>query len=291
MLIDLHVHSGYTQDVPFTLKELVGKAKQAGLDGLALTDVHTVGGLSEARELSRSEGLLVLVGFEAHTTRGHFLVFVPEPEQLPDLSTWLRFDEKGRCSYTSLAEAVEQQNGILIAAHPFDRSVPESPGDAVVRLAGVSAIEVLNAAKPTLVNELAEEVAAGAGLPGTGGSNAHDSLDQLGRYATLIRGPVENEADLIDRIREYDAWPAAVGKPAFPPQQKSRPRKPPPKDSKSRRKKDDRGRGRGRARSLPPSKFEGGRGRKSPQRKTGPSTQRGRHTTPRGRAPKKPRSS
>lgn len=248
MLIDLHVHSTHTRNVPFTVKELVQKAKQTGLDGLALTDVHTVGGLSEAREFSRSEGLLVLVGFEAHTTRGHFLVFVPEPGQLPDLSTWLRFDEQGLCSYTSLSEAVEQQNGILIAAHPFDRSVPESPGDAVVRLQGVSAVEVLNAGQPTLANELAEEVAAGAGLPGTGGSNAHDSLDQMGRYATLVRGPVENEADLIDRIREYDAWPAAIGDPAFPPPPKTRPRRPPARDSKSRGKKDDRGRGRGRGR-------------------------------------------
>lgn len=245
MLIDLHVHSTHTPNVPFTLMELVEKAKQAGLDGLALTDVHSVGGLSEARELSKSEGLLVLVGFEAHTTRGHFLVFVPEPEKLPDLSTWLRFDEQGRCSYTSLFEAVEQQNGILIAAHPFDRSVPESPGDSVVRLEGVSAVEVLNAAKPTLSNELAEEVAAGSGLPGTGGSNAHDSLDLLGRYATLVRGPVETEADLIDRIREYDVWPAAIGKPAFPPPKKSRPRD----DSrKPRGRKDSRGRDRDRGR-------------------------------------------
>jgi len=247
VLIDLHVHSTHTPDVPFTPKELVQKAKQAGLDGLALTDVHCVGGLSEARELSRSEGLLVLVGFEAHTTRGHFLVFVPEPEKLPDLSTWLRFDEQGRCSYTSLFEAIEQQNGILIAAHPFDRSVPESPGDSLVRLQGVSAVEVLNASKPTLSNELAEEVAAGAGLPGTGGSNAHDSLDLLGRYATLVRGPVESEADLIDRIREYDVWPAAIGKPAFPPPKKSRDRK--PRDIKNSRGSDrDRGRGRSRGR-------------------------------------------
>ena len=251
MLIDLHVHSAHTPEVPFTLKELVEKAQEAGLDGLALTDVHTVAGLTEARELSRSESFAVLVGFEAHTTRGHFLVFVPEPEKLPDLSTWLRFIEQGLCSYTSLFEAVEQQDGILIAAHPFDRSVPESPGDSVVRLEGVSAVEVLNASKPNLSNELAEEVASGAGLPGTGGSNAHDSLDHLGRYATLVRGPVESEADLIARIREYDVWPAAIGKPAFPPPKKSRPRDDSRAHDRSRDRSRDRDRGRGRGRGRP----------------------------------------
>jgi len=271
VLIDLHVHSVHTPEVSFALKELADRARQSGLDGLALTDVHSVAGLAEARELSSSGSFLVLVGFEAHTTRGHFLVFVPEPEKLPDISTWLRFDEQGRCSYTSLVEAVEQQDGILVAAHPFDRSVPESPGDSVVRLEGVSAIEVLNANKPVLVNELAEEVAAGAGLPGTGGTNAHDSLDQMGRYATLIRGPVDNEADLIDRIRNYDVWPVSIGKPAFPPPKRSRPRD----DSrKPRPKRDDRGRGRSRSRDR--------------DRKPGPSTRRGRQTTPRGRGkPKK----
>lgn len=266
MLIDLHVHSMHTENVPFILKELVERAKKAGLDGLALTDVHSVAGLGEARELSKSEGFLVLVGFEAHTTRGHFLVFVPEPEKLPDIHTWLRFDEQNRCSYTSLFEAVEQLDGVLVAAHPFDRSVPESPGDAVVRLEGVAAVEVLNAGKPDLSNELAEEVAAGAGLPGTGGSNAHDSLDKMGRYATLVRGPVDCEADLIDSIRKYDVWPVAIGKPAFPPPKRSRSR--PRDDTKRPRPKKD-----GRARSR-------GRGR---DRKPGPSTRRGRQTTPRGR--------
>jgi len=247
------------------LKELIDRAKQTGLDGLALTDVHSVAGLAEARELSRSEGFLVLVGFEAHTTRGHFLVFVPEPEKLPDISTWLRFDEQGRCSYTSLFEAVEQLDGILVAAHPFDRSVPESPGDSIVRLEGVSAIEVLNAGKPTLTNELAEEVAAGAGLPGTGGTNAHDSLDQMGRYATLVRGPVAGEADLIDSIRSCDVWPVAIGKPAFPPPKRSRPR-PHDDTKKPRPKRDDRGRGRGRERERGRKPGRGrGRGRGKPR--------------------------
>jgi predicted metal-dependent phosphoesterase TrpH len=281
VLIDLHVHSSRTLNVPFSLKELVQKAREAGLDALALTDVHTVGGLPEARELSESEGLLVLVGFEAHTTRGHFLVFVPEPEKLPDLSNWLRFNEQGRCSYTSLFEAVERLDGILIAAHPFDRSVPESPGDSVVRLEGVAAVEVLNASKPTLSNELAEEVAAGAGLPGTGGSNAHDSLDQLGRYATLVRGPVQSEADLIDRIREYDAWPVSIGQPAFPPPPK---RKPSSRETKPRGKQDtrdrsrdrDRGRDRGRGRER---ERERGRGReRGRERERGPGRGRPKKT-------------
>jgi len=165
VLIDLHVHSAHTPEVPFTLKELVDRAKQAGLDGLALTDVHSVAGLAEARELSRSEGLPVLVGFEAHTTRGHFLVFVPEPEKLPDISTWLRFDEQGRCSYASLFEAVEQLDGILVAAHPFDRSVPESPGDSIVRLEGVSAIEVTLSG----INKIAESA-----------NSASDVIQRLG---------------------------------------------------------------------------------------------------------------
>jgi hypothetical protein len=88
----------------------------------------------------------------------------------------------------------------------------------------------------------------------------------MGRYATLVRGPVKCEADLIDRIRKYDVWPASIGKPAFPPPKRSRPRD----DKKGpRARKDDRGRGRGRERERGRDRKRGrgpGRGRGRPKK-------------------------
>lgn len=215
MLIDFHVHSNHTPGVKYNIAELANRVKTTGLDGFCLTDMHTVAGVREAKELAGAEGLLALVGFEARTERGHYLVVVPEPERLPELTTWLRTDDQERFAYHSLVEAVEGRDGILVAAHPYDRNVAEAPGDGLVQLDGISAVEVLNATRPRLVNELAEEVATGVGLPAVGGSDARTDLDLVGRFATLVRGPVQDEVDFIDRVRSFDVWPVALGKPAF----------------------------------------------------------------------------
>ncbi len=211
MFIDFHVHSSHTQDVPFSAAELIAQAKKSQLDGFCLTDVHTVAGGPECKSLAAAEGLVVLVGFEALTERGHFLVFVPEPDQLPDLSTWVPYDNKGRAKYAALAKAVSARNGVLIAAHPYDRDSQDAPGDTLVQLKGISAIEVLNGARPKVANDLAEELAAGIGLPGVGGSDSRKSIDSIGKISTLLSVPVKNEAELIEQILAGDIWPVSIG--------------------------------------------------------------------------------
>lgn len=215
VIIDLHVHTSETPAVPYSLTDLLTSAKAHGLDGLCITDIHTVKGGREAKEIASYIGILVLVGLEACTDCGHYLVFVPTPDELPEISTWIRFDEKGNTVFSSLVEAVDKLGGILVAAHPYDRSIPESPGDSLMRLNGVSAIEVLNANHPALTNEFAEEVAAGVGLPAVGGSDTRFDLDKLGKCATLVLGDVHNEAELIEKILSHDVWPVAIGDLAF----------------------------------------------------------------------------
>jgi len=215
VLIDIHVHSNNSENVPFSIEQLIARAKQDGLDGICLTDTHTIEGLAEAKRLGAEADLLVLLGFEAVTDCGHFLVFLPEPEGLEDISSLIKLDDQGRASYKLLADQVTQRSGVIIAAHPYDRSIEESPGDSLVQLKGVSAVEVLNASRTSLANELAEEVAAGSGLPGVGGSDARKDLDLLGKVATLFGKQLKCEADLIACIKSFDVWPVSLGKPAI----------------------------------------------------------------------------
>lgn len=210
MLIDIHVHSEHTPDGP-ALADLVAAVRDKGLDGFCLTDVHTVAGGPEAKRLAAAAGLTALVGFEALTDRGHFLVFVAEPDSLPAIDKWLRFDADGRIPFASLAEAVETRDGVIIAAHPYDRDIDRAPGDSVVQLDAVGAIEVNNARRSQLVNELAEEVASGTGLPGVAGSDARHGLGDIGRVASLVEGQLDGEVDLIDRIRSFQIWPVTIG--------------------------------------------------------------------------------
>jgi predicted metal-dependent phosphoesterase TrpH len=217
VLIDLHVHSSHTQGIPFSLADLVARAKERKLDGFCLTDVNTLAGAGEAKRLGSEAEITVLAGFEARTDHGHYLVFVPDPDELPEISSWLRFDEKSRIVFSSLIDSVQSRQGVLVAAHPYDRAIDESPCDRLIKLEGIAAIEVLSGGRKTMADELAEEFAAGFGLPGIGGSNCHDDLEAMGKSATLTIDPVENEADLIERIRSGDVWPVSIGKLELPP--------------------------------------------------------------------------
>ena len=84
MLIDLHVHSHHTAGVSLHPHEVVRRAKEAGLDGLVLTDLNTLEGLPELRAAAREESFLALCGVELATDRGHYLCYFPDPEKVPN---------------------------------------------------------------------------------------------------------------------------------------------------------------------------------------------------------------
>ena len=216
MLIDFHVHSSYDTAVLLSPADILRKAREAGLDGICLTNIHSVSVESEFLQLAKLSDFLVLVGFEAVTDHGHYLVFDPEPQSLPTIGNWLRFDSKGRAQFDSLHSAVCARNGIIIAAHPYDRAVEDFPGDGVMQLPGIAAIETLNGRHDSLANDLAEEAAASLGLPAVGGSDARSHVDEIGRVATLVRGTVHSEAELIECVRAGDVWPVTLGELTMP---------------------------------------------------------------------------
>src|SRR5690606_32447679 len=61
-------------------------------------------------------------------------------------------------------------------------------------------------------NELALEAAEKLGLPGTAGSDARASLDEVGMGATFFAEPVNSQAELVERLLSGRGfWPVAVG--------------------------------------------------------------------------------
>jgi predicted metal-dependent phosphoesterase TrpH len=83
MLIDLHVHSHHTRGCSLAPRDVVRRAKEAGLDGVAFTDLNTLDGLDEIRAAARDENFLALCGVEVTTDRGHYLCFFPDPAKVP----------------------------------------------------------------------------------------------------------------------------------------------------------------------------------------------------------------
>ncbi len=209
MLIDLHVHSHHTRGGTFAPRDVVRRAKEAGLDGVAFTDMNTLDGLDEIRVAGREEGFLALCGVEVATDRGHYLCFFPDPSRVP--APPQVFGSATPWPAREVLAKVRELGGVAIAAHPYDKTVERPSGDFIFTLDGLSAIEGLNARRKGPANDLAIEAADHMNLPCIGSSGAQGSLDELGKAATLFRDPVTSEADVVAQLRAGTVFCVAIG--------------------------------------------------------------------------------
>jgi hypothetical protein len=208
MLIDLHVHSHHTRGGALLPRDVVRRAKELGLDGVAFTDLNTLDGLEEIRAAGREEGLLALCGVEVATDRGHYLCFFPDPARVP--APPQLFGSATPWPVRDVIAKVRELGGAAVAAHPYDKTVEKPSGDFLFTLDGLSAIEGLNVRKGP-ANDLAVEAADHMNLPCTGGSGALESLEPLGKAATLFKEPVASEADLVRQLRAGTVFCVAIG--------------------------------------------------------------------------------
>src|SRR6266540_4433915 len=209
MLIDLHVHSHHTRGCSLTPRDVVRRAKEAGLDGVAFTDLNTLDGLEEIRAAGREERFLALCGVEIATDRGHYLCFFPDPAKVP--APPQVFGSATPWPVREVLAKVRELGGVPVAAHPYDKTVDRPSGDFVFTLDGLSAIEGLNARRKGPTHDLAVEAADHMNLPCTGASGAMEPADEIGKAATLFRDPVATELDVVQQLRAGTVYCVAMG--------------------------------------------------------------------------------
>ncbi len=220
MLIDLHVHSHHTVGCPLLPRDVVRRAREVGLDGVAFTDLNTLDGIEEIRAAGREEGFLALCGVELTTDRGHYLCFFPDPAQVP--APPQIFGSKTPWPVREVLAKVRELGGVAVAAHPYDKSIERPSGDIIFTLEGLAAIEGLNVRRKGPANDLAIEAADHMSLPCTGASGAFASLDEVGKAATLFRDPVRAEADVVAQLRAGSVFCVAIGAAPRPPEPRAR---------------------------------------------------------------------
>jgi predicted metal-dependent phosphoesterase TrpH len=251
MLIDLHVHSHHTRGCTLAPRDVLRRAKEVGLDGVAFTDLNTLDGVEEIRAAGREVGIVALAGVEIATDRGHYLCFFPDPAKVPPPPQI--FGSATPWPVRDVLDKVRELGGVAIAAHPYDKSIERPSGDFIFTLDGLSAVEGLNGRRKGPANDLAVEAADHMNLPCVAGSDAHASLDELGGAATLFRDLVRTEADVVAQIKAATIYSVAIG---VEPGRAEREDRRPPRD---RHERGDRGDRRGGDR-------HGGRGRGGPRR-------------------------
>ena len=172
--LDMHVHTLYSHDGVETPERLVERAREIGLDGLAITDHNTQDGIGEAMDAGRYQGLLIIPGVEVSCREGHVLLYGSGD-----------FEVRAGMGVVEVLEVLrESYPGCIGApAHPFDLhrsgmgwACLQHPFDAV---------ETVNGHSP-LPREVLLPLATRLGAGEVGGSDAH-FLRGLGSGTTVVR--------------------------------------------------------------------------------------------------------
>jgi len=170
--IELHCHTHYSIDSLMRPERLLEICRRRGLERLAITDHNSIAGALEAAAL---EPQLVIIGEEIATTEGELLGYYLQ-EEIP----------AGLAPAQAIAR-LREQGALISVSHPCDRfrSGAWKLDDLQRILPHVDALEVFNARTMKAAdNRAAEDIASGAGLLATAGSDAHAYVE-VGRSGML----------------------------------------------------------------------------------------------------------
>ncbi len=193
MIIDLHLHTLYSQDSLIAPEDLIEQAIRVGLDGICVTEHNSFQASEIVEELAFGTPIKVFRGVEVATDLGHLLVYGLDQKQ------WQPFENKSGLAIQELIEYVRGCGGVCIPAHPFRFQSP-SVGDKLETLIGIFAIEGYNAKSDIEENRLAWEQAEKLNLKLIGGSDAH-VIGDVGKCVTEFPKYIETMADLIEQLK------------------------------------------------------------------------------------------
>jgi hypothetical protein len=195
-LADLHLHTIYSYDGTASLAAVLNRAKQIGLDVIAITDHDEILGAVKALELAPTYGVEVIPGSEITTAEGDLLaLFIREKVNtgLSLIETVLR---------------VRKQGGICIAPHPMAGGMGMKSLSGRMILKALRIPEVaetligIEAYNGTAIDRISNHYAAILGsrlnLAQTGNSDSH-TIDTIGFGVTEFEG--HTAADLLVALR------------------------------------------------------------------------------------------
>ena len=207
-LADLHLHTIYSYDGTASVPAVLNRAKQLGLDVIAITDHDEIKGALKAMELASAYGVEVIPGIEITTADGDLLAFFITEKVDAGLSlveTVLRVRELG---------------GVCVAPHPMAggmgmkslkaRTILKALRNPAVAEALIG-IEVYNGTSiDRISNHSASLLASQLHIAKTGSSDAH-VIDTIGFGATEFDG--STAADLLmalknktTKVRKQNEW-------------------------------------------------------------------------------------
>lgn len=191
MLYDFHIHTREYSDCSISsAEEMCQRAVEKGLAGIALTEHDFWRPPSEIQELEqRFPELTIIRGMEHSCPEGHFLVFLPNPEN-GDIPGW--------CSVLDLVPLVHNYGGIVIWAHPFRFS---SKRPSWLRHAQPDGLEIASSNMHRQAEAMAKRIAVQRNVLTFRNSDAHDAFI-VGSYGNELDIQLTCVEDFITYVRK-----------------------------------------------------------------------------------------
>jgi len=193
---DLHIHSEHSHDAYDSVEKILERAKEVGLDVVAITDHNIISGSKRAEKIAADFGVKAIMGEEIDTKSGDMLgVFLQE------------FISPDKSALDTIRE-IHKQGGLAIIPHPFNWVVGGLNEKAVFEVfLEADGIEVFNGAWfGNIGRKRAQELNIKKfNLSPTGSSDAHLSR-QVGRAFSVFPG--KTSGDLFLAIKKKETRPA-----------------------------------------------------------------------------------
>ncbi len=173
--IDLHIHSKYSGDSSNEPREIIRRAKDAGLDGVAVVDHGTIKGGVETTKANDDENFTVITGAEIKTDQGEIIGYFLDEEI------------KSR-NFNEVIGEMRGQDAIITVPHPFDSFRMNRVKNPVEIASQLDAVEVFNSrCILDSSNEKALQFSKDHKLSATAGSDAHEPYE-IGAAGITIQG-------------------------------------------------------------------------------------------------------
>jgi len=209
-LADLHMHTIYSYDGTANVPSVLRRARELGLDVIAITDHDEIAGSLKALEIAPHYGVEVIPGLEVTTAEGDLLaLFVMEKV------------EAGLSLVDTVLE-VRELGGVCIAPHPMagGMGMKSLHGRAIIKALHnpqvadtLLGIETHNGTSiDRMSNHYARILASGLDIAQTGSSDAH-IVETIGFGATEFEGYTAQDLltslrNRTTKVRKQNEWSA-----------------------------------------------------------------------------------
>jgi predicted metal-dependent phosphoesterase TrpH len=209
-LADLHIHTNYSYDGTASVGDVLRRAKQVGLDVIAITDHDEIAGTLEAMSLAPHYGIEVIPGIEITTAEGDLLAF------------FITQKVDAGLSMVDTILKVRELGGVCVVAHPMARvGMNSASADTILQALKnpevaetLIGIEIYNGTSiDRMSNHYARILSMRLKIANTGSSDAH-VIDTIGFGATEFEGSsaedlliaLKNRATKVRKLKEWSAF-------------------------------------------------------------------------------------